>query len=250
MGSRIGARCAVYTSASEVDDWVRGEIPPLLRERLMELKMEMGDLDEVYKRGELGPLTKTWAALQVFTAEKLSTLQVVNDYISKLQRPFFEEAWAEAMDCALEIALHRLGQVFPDRDCCREIEFLYQRKRADIFQIMHRLVSPQFVGQIFNRWRVLDVKLDKRENRWCFVLTSPFKYVCYVLEDFTEQRPHELERCLEHAFRVLLGECSSSVLHRPSSYGRSFGWFVQETNEIKFVHHHDMETMFKSCRDI
>ena len=89
------------------------------------------------------------------------------------------------MDHALQIAQDRLLQVFSDRHTDSDVDIVYNQHQRELLEKAHKFIAPQFVNQIFTKWNVLDVKLDKSTDRWCFVLTSAYKHICNVLEHFT-----------------------------------------------------------------
>ena len=250
MAPGIGSGCYIYRAICEVDSWATGAIPDDRKLQLVRLRRELLDLDKTFQENRYDPLTRNWTASQVFTPETIAAIDDVNRIVRDLQRGLFERAWGFALESAAEIGEKRLERVYADRHDCARVASAYRLDRRELLRILRRFNSPQFVDQIFLRWRVFDVKLNKLENRWCFVLTDPYKHVAGVLDDFITRKPHEIDRALEYAFTTLLGvHYHQHPCHEdPSSYSKHHGWYVQ--GDGHFITHPEMDLYFKSCRAV
>ena len=250
MPFELGQDNVVYTTNVDVEYWLKNQLPQHLKHGLCDLRELLLDLNDMYKSHIDDPLFKTWSAVKIFDGRQIALVKAVNSYICQQQRGLFDRAWGYAMDHALQIAQDRLQQVFPDRDTDKDVDAVYNQHRRELLEKAHKFITPQFVNQIFTKWNVLDVKLDKITDRWCFVLTSAYKHIGNVLDHFTECRPQDLDRCLEHGFRTLLGERKSPLLDC-ERFSRNSDWYIRDprATQIRYINQREINMHFISFRD-
>ena len=244
----MGEKSRIIPMDCDTMHWIYGDTPNDINEKMVELRSELITLNNLYQQAKDEGLTKAWAAVQVFTPEKLEAVEKVNRRICVLRRKSFQNCWSRAMDLVLKFAQERLHQVFPDRDTSHNAMFVYKHHRSELYEKLHRFVSPQFVSQIFLRWKAFDVMLDEEENRWCFVITDPYAHISNIMDEFTERKPYELTRCLEFAFRKLLGDYSNPK-DEPLCYNKHCTWLVEGGGRSP-VTREDIFRAFKSCTEI
>ena len=229
--------------------WLNVQTPKDVNEKLIELRAELINLNRLYQQAKDEGLTKGWAAIQLFTPEKLEIIEQLNRRICIFLRKEFQNCWNGAMDLALQHAQTRLQQVFPDRDSSQNSMIVYKYHRNDLYEKLHGFVNPHFTSKIFQRWRVFDVMLDERENRWCFVITDPYTFISKIIEEYTDRKPYELTRSLEFAFRKLLGDYNDPK-EQALFFNKNCVWEEDHGGCGRGIKRYDIFNSFKSCTEI
>ena len=238
----------IYSTHREVDRWLReGRGGEGLKAKMVKLRREVIELNKLYEETHHQPLTKTLSAVRFFTGDTLELINQVNTQIKVIHRRSFERWWVAALKFTSSIALKRLEMIHPERHASQTEMFTFKGERNETLEKIHGLMNPGFVEEIFSKWCPFDVMLDKCRNHWCFVFTPPNRFISGVMDDFTRNRPHQLSWCLEYAFREQLG-VSTPALDGKDGFEENDGW-VYYGGSIN-INRHEMETRFKSYRDI
>ena len=241
-----GVFTEIFTMRHEIGYWLKPASPKDVKDELTKLRRGLVELNKVYQSAD-SSVAKTLAARNFFTDETEATIKGLNRRISILHREDFEAWYSEAMDRVIKIAHERLTLLHPNVNKHPRSLAHYMQDTAELNENFLEFISPHAMDRAFFRWRVFEVMLNESKNEWCFVFTEAYRSISKLMIDFTEHKPHKLTRCLEYAFRKLLGDYRQGS-EAKGHFDKDYGWNVDRGDML--VPREEMVACFKSFRRI